>query len=298
MDSKKYTCICEKTFTQHQSLYRHRKTCDEYKQSIHKEPDQVAILQEQLNVLQQKYNKLIDTQQLMQQQINTLQEQNNTLLQEQVKMLQSQLENHHVKQETPIINQKQETQPNLKTQPKHIKQNKKASVKSYLDTCKPVTFTDFMNNYIPTIEDYSNAIRYRANGGIVKNIVKYLLTHEKQNYPIIITNSQNARLRMLVYDIYDDVAQWKQYKLHDAMDFLESTANRFVNKLYKYKPTVFEIEYPGIKDLNHPERQSHLNMFCAFTVALRNSESFLNDIANTIKQDFCIIEDTDESDSE
>jgi len=100
MDSKKYTCICKKTFTQHQSLYRHRQTCDNYKQSINKEPDKVTILtellnktQEQVKILQQQNNQLINTQQLMQQQINALYEQNNTLLQEKIKMLQTQLKN-------------------------------------------------------------------------------------------------------------------------------------------------------------------------------------------------------------
>jgi hypothetical protein len=66
--TKKFECVCGKQYSQHQNMYRHRKTCEDYNKK-----DNTTIV---LHVLEQ--NKLL------QQQNQQLQEQNQKILQDQV----------------------------------------------------------------------------------------------------------------------------------------------------------------------------------------------------------------------
>jgi hypothetical protein len=278
---KKFECVCGKQYTHLPNLSRHRKTCEDYNKN-----DNTIIV---LNVLEQ--NKLLQqqNQQLQEQNQKILQDQVNQL-QEQVKQLQEQLQKAPVKNKTKHIQVKPLIQP--------VQQlNKKPSVKTYLEKCNPITYTQFMSDYIPEMLDYSNVIQYNLRGGIVKNIIKHLSTYNKTQIPIIITNIQNIRLRMLVYNTESETEnKWKTLYGNDASAFLEKMIENFVFKLQTNKLRVFNQQYPGVDDSLHPDCETHRNYSCNFIIALRNSEQETRPIMNIIKEQFCIVEEIEESD--
>jgi hypothetical protein len=323
--NKAFICACGKSYTQQPNLSRHRKTCN---------TKETQNLQEQINVpLTIQTQKQIQTLQSenikLQEQLKTLQEQ---MYQDQIKILKEQLQLYQ-KREQPTVEQQTTTvqekflavEPLVlprelngsraieslipprelcsraveseilpKEKPKQI--NKKPSVKSYLATCNPITYTNFMINYIPTIEDYLNIIKYRSLDGTVKNIINYLSKYDKKQFPIVITNSQRIRIRIIVYDkISETENKWKIIKGNDAIKFLHNMIELFVFKLHKYKLKVFNVEYPGIDDILHPDREDHCIKSCQFNIALRTSDHDTNNVMNAIMEYFLIIENIEET---
>jgi hypothetical protein len=211
-NSKTFTCVCGNVYLQKQGLYRHRKTCDKYNnKQVSEDINQELILTLQSDNarLHEQIQKLENDKVQLQKQVCELQERERNLYIEQIKILQLQQSNKTVTAEMP----------------KETVSNKKPSVKLYLATCNPVTFTDFMDKYIPTIEDYSNVINHGIEHGIVKNITAYLLKYKKEEYPIIITNQQVKRMKIQVYDLKDDTNQWNKIELYKAREYLENMAN-------------------------------------------------------------------------
>lgn len=305
-NSKTFNCVCGSVYLQKQGLYRHRKTCDKYnnkqcdseiqKQVNNSEYDN--LVQTQLLTLQSDNARLLEQIQRLENDKVKLQNQVIELQEREIKMLQLQLSNKNgdtlgntepVKSVEPV---------KIVEPPKQTETNKKPSVKLYLATCNPVTFTDFMDKYVPTIEDYSNVIKQGIEHGIVKNITTYLLNYKKEKYPIIITNKQAKRMKMLVYETNNKTNQWNKYESYKAREFLEKMANWFSNKLYKYLAPVFKAHYPAIEDKYHTDNESH----CAIRQSLLNqliyAENYNRKIAENIMEHFIISNDDHSEDCE
>jgi hypothetical protein len=279
-NSKTFTCVCGNVYLQKQGLYRHRKTCDKYNnKQVSEDINQELILTLQSDNarLHEQIQKLENDKVQLQKQVCELQERERNLYIEQIKILQLQQSNKTVTAEMP----------------KETVSNKKPSVKLYLATCNPVTFTDFMDKYIPTIEDYSNVINHGIEHGIVKNITAYLLKYKKEEYPIIITNQQVKRMKIQVYDLKDDTNQWNKIELYKAREYLENMANRFSNKLYKYLTLVFKAHYTAIEDKYHKDNKAQ----CAIRQSLLNqltyAENYSRKIVEQIIEHFIIGNDED-----
>lgn len=314
-NSKTFTCVCGNVYLQKQGLYRHRKTCDKYNskqvsedinqelivtlqsdnaqllalEQIQKLENDKVQLQNQVYELQEREkNLLIERQKIendniqLQKQVHELQERERNMFIEQIKTLQMQLSN-----KTEVVEPSKQNEA-----PKQTVPNKKPSVKSYLATCNPVTFTDFMDKYIPTIEDYSNVIKQGIEHGITKNIMAYLLNYKKEEYPIIITNQQVKRMKILVYDTKDETKQWNKIESYKARDYLENMANRFSNKLYKYL-SVFKSHYPGIEDKYHKDNKAHCAIRQSLLHQLTYAENYSRKIVERIIENFIIRNDED-----
>lgn len=226
-----FICLCGKSYTIRQSLWRHHKTCEVYlndskicsniglnahAQSSLEElniqsnkivqdlKDQNNKLVNEIYIIKEQNQKFEQENKLLQEQIKSLYEQNQKILQEQIKQLQDQLLRKSTKQ-TKVIKEEQKE----KEEKPEVQQNKKAHVKAYLASCNPVTYTEFMNNYIPTVDDYSNILKTGLLNGTVTNIMNYLSKYEKRCYPFVISNNQNIRLRLYIYDKNENVNEWK-----------------------------------------------------------------------------------------
>ena len=238
-----FVCVCGKQYFQHPSLYRHHKTCEVYlnnnkKEKIIKktithdtslyEENQVLKTQNQEliqeNQLLQEQLKSFNEQKILQHQLKSLYEQNQKILQDQIKQLQEQLLIKSTEQTKPIITIKQKEEKKEIEEKPEVQQNKKAHVKAYLASCNPVTYTEFMNNYIPTADDYSNILKTGLLNGTVTNIMNYLSKYEKRCYPFVISNNQNIRLRLYIYDNNE----WKVVKGYDAVKILENMVQRLI----------------------------------------------------------------------
>jgi hypothetical protein len=315
--SKSFKCLCGKEYLQYQSLWRHHKTCEVYlnnsnicsnvnkniglydKNTDWKQSHKIVQeLKEQNNKLVQE-NKVLqeqiksfNEQKILQDQLKTLYEQNQKILQYQIIQLQEQLLIKSTEQTKVITENKEE--PKEKEEKPEVQQNKKAHVKAYLASCNPITYTEFMNNYIPTADDYSNILKTGLLNGTVTNIMNYLSKYEKRCYPFVISNNQNIRLRLHIFDNNE----WKVVIGYEAVKILEKMVQRFINKLYSHLNSVFKPAYPGIDDINHKDHITHSQYRYAMGNALGNSDDKIDKITNTVKQYFCIIEvDDEESDT-
>ena len=150
MDSKTYTCICNKSYTCRQNLFRHRQKCTV----------QPAQIQEHV-MLQPAIEQCVK--------------------QEPVK--QEPVKQEPVKQE-PVIQQAE---------------NKPFCLNDYLSTLLPLSIDFYKCKYTPTIKDFNNVLVNGISNGVYRNITEYFDTYEWQQMPIVVTNPQSARFKMMVY---------------------------------------------------------------------------------------------------
>lgn len=115
---------------------------------------------------------------------------------------------------------------------------KSPTIKEYLAEKKPVSIEAFMSNYIPKAHEYTNILNVGAIDAISINFSNYLQTYAQEQYPIVISNSQTARLRIYIY-----TTEWIKYELHNAHKQLNDIIIRFVNKYIKHI-AVFNEMYP------------------------------------------------------
>lgn len=101
-------------------------------------------------------------------------------------------------------------------------------IKDYLKELKPISIETFMSNYIPKPEEYNNILKMGTFSGITNNFTNYLETHAKEQYPIVVSNRQNARLRFYVY-----TTEWIMYDVSKAHKYISNLVIRFVNKYLK-----------------------------------------------------------------
>ncbi len=313
---KTIKCLCGKTYTQQPNLYRHRKNCEIYQQTVETANNdykqQIEELQFKLltceQALAKKDNIIAMHEQTIKQRDQTID--HIVVIHEQtIKQLDQKIQNHEqtiknheqtialneevikkiitVMQPIPKITNPTPT-PTPTPEPIKEPEVKKPSIKEYLDSCTPVLFDTFMKQYTPSIEDCSNILRYGLCEGAIRNFNAYINTYDKKCYPMVITNPQNIRMKLY---LHEKQGEWKKLSNDDALKFIGSVVERMINRIWSNVVPIYTTKYPGFSDPTDPNIENYRNMKCSVMQSLRDSEKHTSKIVNKIKEHFCIFKD-------
>lgn len=265
MDSKKYTCICNKSYTCRQHLSRHRQTCEIVKNQA---------VQQQPVIPQPVIQQTIQPQHLLPQPV--LQQ-----LMIQQLMLQPMLQQFMLQQpiqqpQQPI----QQPQPLMQQPPPEIQQS--FCLNDYLSSLYPQTIEFYKCKYMPTIKDFNNVLVNGIVNGIFRNITEYFDTYTRLQIPIVVTNVQSARFKMLVFTNN----KWVAFEKHYAMDYLNLLVEFFINKLFKYM-SIFYTEYPEANLSCANESEGYYKRLSLYSM-IGNSDKYLKNISMNLKEYFMI----------
>jgi hypothetical protein len=141
---------------------------------------------------------------------------------------------------------------------------------------------------MPTIKDFNNVLVHGIVDGIYKNIIEYSKIYDWQQIPIIVTNSQSARFKMMVYTNN----KWNHYEKHNAIDYLNALSNYFIIKLFKHM-SVFYTEYPEANTIYATETNGYYKRLSLYSM-LGNSDKHLKQISMNLKEYFIIKKESEE----
>ena len=152
----------------------------------------------------------------------------------------------------------------------------------YLSELIPLSIDFLKSKYTPSIKDFNNVLVNGITTGIYKNITNYLSTYELQQMPIVVTNVQSARFKMMVYIN----RKWVLYEKQKAMDYLNTFVNYFIIKLFKYM-SVFYTEYPNANTPYANETPDYCKRLSLYSL-LGNSDKYLSNVSLNLKEFFII----------
>ncbi len=291
MENKTHKCLCSKVFAYLPGLCKHRKNCEIYLKAQTNVTDNIPLKPPStLNDMELHYTRLLETQELhYKKQLEEQEQRYKKHLEEQEQRSKKILEEMEQRYKKHLEEQEQRSKKILEELEQRYKQQLeeqeqkskiqspiaqpvvnaavnpiqpvvqhlvKPSIKDYLKSLKPISIDTFMINYIPKLEDFNNILNTGTVNGIISNFTSYLETYNKEQYPIVVSNRQNARLRIYVY-----TTDWTIYDCNKAYKYLSNIVIRFVNKYFK-NIHVFNDAYSGCvidSPSLHPDKEDHLN---------------------------------------